>query len=267
MFHRILPQQMISENDAYYQRGTLISCELLEKVILFFQRSNYEFITLNQLEKEDKNKVVLTFDDGYEDNYSYVIPLLEKYGINATFYPTLGYCLNQDVAPLDYYYHHVNNHIKDNRKQDWITGSIKKSFISLNHEQQKKFIHKIYKNKNLPSVKDIGLRYMDMEQICSLQEAGHEIGGHSMYHDIYTYISTEKVRQDLTEMMFHFNQYGIHISSFAYTDGQYSNDIIHELLQMNIKKACTIHSLGINPEYPMEIERSFINSTWYENNI
>jgi peptidoglycan/xylan/chitin deacetylase (PgdA/CDA1 family) len=37
-----------------------------------------------------KPKVVVTFDDGYEDNYSVAAPILERHGIHATFFVSTG---------------------------------------------------------------------------------------------------------------------------------------------------------------------------------
>jgi peptidoglycan/xylan/chitin deacetylase (PgdA/CDA1 family) len=42
-----------------------------------------------------KNSIAITFDDGYIDNFKVAKPLLEKYGIPATFFITSGYIENE----------------------------------------------------------------------------------------------------------------------------------------------------------------------------
>jgi peptidoglycan/xylan/chitin deacetylase (PgdA/CDA1 family)/glycosyltransferase involved in cell wall biosynthesis len=46
--------------------------------------------TLSHRFDADKRYVVLTFDDGYEDNYTLLFPLLDKYGFTATIFLVAG---------------------------------------------------------------------------------------------------------------------------------------------------------------------------------
>ncbi len=84
-------------------RNTIISEEKLESLLQYIQEHNYH--TVSQQELLDyvyqgidlpENPVVLTFDDGYYDNYSTVFPLLEKYDAKAVFFP-IGISNGKDV--------------------------------------------------------------------------------------------------------------------------------------------------------------------------
>jgi peptidoglycan/xylan/chitin deacetylase (PgdA/CDA1 family) len=64
-----------------------------KKQISFFKK-NYNFIDPNYLElyknekiKLPKKPIMLTFDDGYKDHFSYVLPILKKNNIKAIFFP------------------------------------------------------------------------------------------------------------------------------------------------------------------------------------
>ncbi|MGE5581173.1 MAG: polysaccharide deacetylase family protein [Bacillota bacterium] len=67
--------------------------EMLEAQLQFFKENNYQPITGIQYLKHQKHPadlpekpVVMTFDDGNKDHYTYVFPLLKKYGFAATFF-------------------------------------------------------------------------------------------------------------------------------------------------------------------------------------
>ncbi|MDE3236313.1 MAG: glycosyltransferase [Bacteroidota bacterium] len=59
-------------------------------------KKNKKVISVAELEKQlenntlENNTVVLTFDDGYEDNFSVAVPLLSKYQLPATFFIVSG---------------------------------------------------------------------------------------------------------------------------------------------------------------------------------
>lgn len=255
MFHRVLPKSIIDINDAYFIRGTLISQERLEKVILDYLKNDYRFKTISNLNNDlGVNQVALTFDDGYIDNYLFAKPILEKYNIKATFYPVIGYCKECKIAPLDYYYHYVNDKIALDKKEDWIIGEQKKIFLNYSITQQKEFLKTLLNTNNLRN----SVSYMTIKQLKNLNSLGHEIGGHSMYHDIYTRLKPNEILQDVQQTKYLLSEIGIDIKSYAYTDGQYNSKIIEILKNENISNACAIKSKDLTENVCFELERKFV---------
>jgi peptidoglycan/xylan/chitin deacetylase (PgdA/CDA1 family) len=255
MFHRVLPKGQIKSNNAYFIRGTMISQERLENVIKSYLNNSFAFKTLNELKLDNtQREVVLTFDDGYLDNYLYALPILNKYNIKATFYPIIGNNVEQVLSPLDYYYHYVDINIPANEKESWITGKIKSTFRNLEVKKQKQYISELF-NHHLPN---IDIKYMSILQLLELHKMGHEIGGHSYYHDIYTNLSNQDIHQDIKNTITAFKNINIDIKTYAYTDGQYNIDTINYLLDYNIDKACAIKSINIYNNPNFELERKFV---------
>lgn len=73
---------------------------------MLFLKENYEVISLDDLNSPDFNplmidkvKVIITFDDGYEDNFLYAYPILRKYNLPATIFITTDFIFNKvDIA-------------------------------------------------------------------------------------------------------------------------------------------------------------------------
>lgn len=66
------------------------SVGVFEKKMAVLKKAGYNTITIDQITYEAKNdkKILLTFDDGYLDNWVYVYPVLKKYGLKATIFIT-----------------------------------------------------------------------------------------------------------------------------------------------------------------------------------
>ena len=87
MYHSVLKDKS-SQNDY------VISPDLFESDLKYFQENGYTTVTVNDLidyvysDKALPDKcVMLTFDDGYYNNYKYVFPLLKKYNAKAVISP------------------------------------------------------------------------------------------------------------------------------------------------------------------------------------
>ena len=73
-------QQYIKEDNDYG-----VNINLFYKQMLLMKKMGYESINLNQIENVSSNKTfVITFDDGYENVYTYAMPILKKLNFTAT---------------------------------------------------------------------------------------------------------------------------------------------------------------------------------------
>ncbi len=84
MYHKL--SEKSSENGDF-----CIKPQEFEADIKLLCESGYTFLTASELaaakkEKGDRKIAVITFDDGYESDYIYAVPILEKYGAKATFF-------------------------------------------------------------------------------------------------------------------------------------------------------------------------------------
>ena len=90
--HRVVKEERISRFNEILE----IAENKLDFVIRHLKRNNYDFISLDdlpeRLKSESKRKfAVITFDDGYKDNYTLAYPILKKYSIPFTLYLTTSF--------------------------------------------------------------------------------------------------------------------------------------------------------------------------------
>ena len=92
VYHSVRPHIV---DESALQDAYDITPELFEQQLLYLKNNNYEVITMDKLyeimqdskkNNSTKKRVVLTFDDGWENQYKYAFPLLKKYGVPAMFY-------------------------------------------------------------------------------------------------------------------------------------------------------------------------------------
>lgn len=89
----ILMYHSVGENDLFFN----VQLENFTKQIEYLKKKKFNIISLNQLVEKierkqiiSKKTVVLTFDDGYKNNYSNVWPILKKYDFPATIFLAVG---------------------------------------------------------------------------------------------------------------------------------------------------------------------------------
>lgn len=87
---RILMYHMVSEHQPGARFNKLrVRPAMFEQQVRWLKTQGWHFATMSELMQEKvlpEKTVVLTFDDGYEDNYLQAYPVLKKYGAKATLY-------------------------------------------------------------------------------------------------------------------------------------------------------------------------------------
>ncbi len=83
MYHRVVKSPVVGS-----VHNTYITTGLLEKHFRFLVKNGFQTITFADLYelRIEKKPVIITFDDGFQDNYENLLPLLKKYNLKAVLY-------------------------------------------------------------------------------------------------------------------------------------------------------------------------------------
>lgn len=82
LYHRI-----VNEKSKIGRHKIYVLEKNFRKQMEFLKENGYKTITFNDIENHSSEKnVILSFDDGYEDNYTILFPILKEFGFTAVIY-------------------------------------------------------------------------------------------------------------------------------------------------------------------------------------
>jgi peptidoglycan/xylan/chitin deacetylase (PgdA/CDA1 family) len=91
MYHHIDTLENVNKNDKIAV-GLRVSPEVFERQLKYINDNNYTTITsfdladyINAKKELPKKPILLTFDDGYKNNYTKAFPILQKYNMKGDF--------------------------------------------------------------------------------------------------------------------------------------------------------------------------------------
>lgn len=157
--------------------------------------------------------VVVTFDDGYVDNFEMAMPILDRVGVAAAFYITVD-CVENRRLPwpsrLRFAFRKTaRKEWKDEAAKAWILGSEREREISylaacdrvatLAGEEQQRLVSQIEFELDAKLAADSGDLMMSWEQVRGLAQHGHIVGSHTMTHPNLAHIGIEDARRELVE--------------------------------------------------------------------
>lgn len=225
--------------------------------------SLYELIsTLKSNHTFAKNTAVITFDDGYLDNYRNAYPILKKYGLPATIFVVSGLIGTKKFAWWDKISHSV---LESNKHKLVFVFDRKFIHLDLNTKQKKlediSFLHKFFskytskkrdkavaKLCNLLDIQGYGnksanLLFMNWEQLKEMSRNNIEMGSHTVSHPFLSNIPSREMFLELNDSKNMIEKkLKMKVNSFCYPSGDMNIDSRVMVKEVGYASACSIRT-------------------------
>lgn len=268
MYHRVLPADLIKKSNS--NKGIIVKQNIFEKQIKFLKKKfqiidleNFELF-LNVEQKYSKPVCLLTFDDGWGDNYTYAFPILQKYKVPAVIF--LSYNFIEGEEP--FWQEKINRYLK--QKAKGLTREEKKifhlKFMSnckldkskfLNFVNTDLFEHELFKQLKLLNynqlqnileyckIEDVDYFpdvFLNWDQISEMNKNQISFASHGLDHKILTNIPNDDKEIEISKSKKKIeNKIKNKVSSFSFPNGNYDNSCIEFLKKHKYQFAFTIN--------------------------
>ena len=262
-----------------------IAVKQFEKHLSYYKQ-NFDVVSLDsmfQMYRDDfipkKKTIALTFDDGYENNYTYAAPLLKRYDFPATMY-IISQCIEDDNRLTWYdYVDLIKNHLDVEQINMAVFGRDQihtvpqlRSFIKMLNITQRNVLYD--QIRKLVRVEDYIPKYprenwklMDKQCLKELSKSTLiEIGAHSHNHPNLGEINIEDAKREVVDSKKLIEQtINKEVRSIAFPDGSYTDAVkkvcleagFKNLLAVNYRCASDISDKSILPRYGLSSTTTF----------
>ena len=263
---RIMVYHGICLDDPTKFNSIFLTLKTFESHLKFYKKY-FNVVSLDDYYRQkfskDKFNICLTFDDGFANNYKYVLPLLERYKLPATFFITAIRASEYDILWNDFLSiiskygpkqisYKNDGYIKDsyNRYISIKTGiSLNEMLRNCGFNEKAEMMEELYPlipfktNKN---AKDYWLQ-MTKEQVRELAASPYAtIGAHGHYHNDLSRISLTNATQELVFTKAFLEQIiGKPVNSFAFPYGSYNSDVVSAAKKAGYDQLLTVDFLTV----------------------
>lgn len=157
------------------------------------------------------NTALLTFDDGYRDNFDLAYPLLREKGLSAAIYLITGMIGTQkhmwwdetagllSAAPLE----EVSlpglgrTSLKTSRERAQALKNLRRAWKTLPPAQREASLDRLRQMLGDPAGYPAEREYMDWDEVAAMRQAGNCFGAHTHTHPILTQVSLQTAEEEI----------------------------------------------------------------------
>ena len=214
-------------------------------------KGHYKVVPLRELaeifqrgEAPPPRAVAITFDDGYLNNLTHAAPLLNKYGLPATFFVTTGF---MDGTHQPWWFR-LRSQIAASAKS---SGEMKREIIATETELKRMNAtsrDEALATRGVPAAAPYPM--LDWSGVKMLMEQGHEIGAHTVSHISMGHETPKTVAREIRESIARISKMtGVSptVYSYPYGEGDHQNETIARLVREAGCRGGVTSIEGLNP--------------------
>lgn len=281
-YHRIIPREL---KESYAFPDLAVTPESFRAHCAVMAR-RYEVHTLSEAAdmlvggyQGKRPLAAITFDDGYRDNYLFAAPVLEAYGLKATFFIIAGLVGRSELPWYDLL-KKVADYLERSGQLDACLAETPLAYLasersrvsSMDVVQAAKRLGTAARSSlvsQLSSAVEARNPVSDIDSIMSAEElrvlgrSGHEIGSHSINHEILPLLDeTARSHEILGSKELLENIMGGNVRSLCYPNGDYDDNVLKSTRESGYSYACTTRKgTNRNMTAPLELQRWFIKES------
>lgn len=280
MYHRVLKDD--DEAILSMQPGMYVTESVFKNQMMFLTR-HYQVISLLELLElwkngeysKDERYCIVTFDDGWLDNYLYAYPILKKYKIPATIFITTSFIgtnrwywpekltyllLNTKLRELD-----LSDRLEDirddvasyiltiiNDEGDYVTSNkidfIIETLKQYSEESINIALDRVYELLDISAPDERAV--LNWDEIKEMSDNGILFGSHTCNHKILTGVPLSEAREELENSMCLLKEKDLkYVPVFCYPNGNYNQEVQSAVRECGYDSAVTT-KFGFESEMP-----------------
>ena len=212
-YHRVLPDFTMDRSavESYHHERSMLHSLAVFRAHLDALQSRCSLVDAGQYieclegRRLSKPPVLLTFDDGYADFMTVVLPELSARGLPCALFPTMAPVVERFVPPADQVYSLLAEDyagqrcLDDETRKSWVGGSHKKSMLEASPEVQAAMISGLAASLGLRPPQ-AGPAHLTEKDIAGLPDSVY-VGAHGLYHHEFGSLGDRRLSEELTRIL------------------------------------------------------------------